>query len=180
MLIPQVEEKPFFPLYSQKETTMKKEDFESLFRLHHSAALRLAFMLLKDEEEAKDAVSDIFTKVWADDIHIPKDRAQGYLLACVHNRCLDQLRQRPLRAHVEQLLTLQAEPSITWTEDKASRIKAIIAEDLTERDREVLLMRYELKMKIREIAAELKISETAVYKHLAKAILTIRDKMKES
>jgi RNA polymerase sigma-70 factor (ECF subfamily) len=43
---------------------MKKEDFEMLFRLYHSAALRLAFMLLKDEEEARDAVSDIFTKVW--------------------------------------------------------------------------------------------------------------------
>jgi RNA polymerase sigma factor (sigma-70 family) len=159
---------------------MKKEDFEMLFRLYHSAALRLAFMLLKDEEEARDAVSDIFTKVWGDDIHIPKDRAQGYLLACVRNHCLDQLRQRPLRAHMEQLLTLQTEPSITWTEERESRIKAIIAEDLTERDREVIQMRYGLKMKNREIAAELKISETAVYNHLAKAILILRNKMKES
>jgi RNA polymerase sigma factor (sigma-70 family) len=81
---------------------------------------------------------------------------------------------------MEQLLTLQTEPSITWTEERESRIKAIIAEDLTERDREVIQMRYGLKMKNREIAAELKISETAVYNHLAKAILILRNKMKES
>jgi RNA polymerase sigma-70 factor (ECF subfamily) len=58
------------------------------------------------------------------------------------------------------------------------RLKEIVDTRLTPRDRQVLLMKYERKMKYREIAAELTISEAAVYKHLAQALKTLRDNLK--
>jgi DNA-directed RNA polymerase specialized sigma24 family protein len=40
-----------------------------LFRSHYKQMLILARLLLKDDEEAKDVVSDIFTEVWEGSIN---------------------------------------------------------------------------------------------------------------
>ena len=45
------------------EKMQDKERFETLFRNHYGQMLRLAMLLLKDDEEARDVVSDVFTSV---------------------------------------------------------------------------------------------------------------------
>ena len=57
-------------------------------------------------------------------------------------------------------------------------INELIATVLTEQDRNILLLHYRSKLKYREIARQEGISEVAVYKHLRKAIETIRNHFK--
>jgi RNA polymerase sigma-70 factor (ECF subfamily) len=54
-------------------------------------------------------------------------------------------------------------------------LKETVDTRLTAKDRQVLLMKYEQKMKYREIADELNISEVAVYKHLSQALKTLKN-----
>jgi RNA polymerase sigma factor (sigma-70 family) len=159
-----------------------KDKFEQLFLLSYEPMLRLALLLLKDDEEAKDVVSEVFTEMWDGTIDIGMDNPKGYLLMCVRNRCLDILNHMKIKERVCRLLTLDSQPAMTPPTDNEhefQRIREIIDTMLTPRDRQILLMKYERKMKYREIAAELQISDAAVYKHLAQALNTLRTNLKQ-
>jgi RNA polymerase sigma-70 factor (ECF subfamily) len=80
------------------------------------------------------------------------------------------------------MLTLEDSFVMTSTEDDSlstlERIREIVDTQLSPKDREILLMKYEKKKKYREIALELGISETAVYKHLSNALRTLKENLK--
>ena len=49
-------------------TEKKEKQMEQLFRANYERMYRLAFALLHDNEEARDVVSDVFSKLWEHDI----------------------------------------------------------------------------------------------------------------
>jgi RNA polymerase sigma-70 factor (family 1) len=159
-----------------------KEWFEALFRSHYRQMQMLASMLLKDDEEAEDVVSDVFTAVWDGTINFGEDKSKNYLLMCVRNRCLDLLEHRQIKERVHRLLTLDASPMITsdvdWQQAEMDRIKEVVDTLLPEKDKQILLLKYDQGKKYREIAQMLNISEAAVYKHLAHALKILKEQLK--
>jgi len=158
-----------------------KEQFEALFRNHYGQMLMLACFLLKDDAEAEDVVSDIFTEVWEGSITLCVEKAKNYLLMCVRNRCLDLLEHQKIKERVHRLLTLDPSPVIPDMDDyqlELDRIREIIDTRLSAKDKQILLMKYERKKKYKEIAEELYISEAAVYKHLSHALKILKDNLK--
>lgn len=158
-----------------------KEKFEELFRNNYESMLRLAMLMLKDDEEAKDVVGDIFAALWDGAIHTDVDRPEGYLARCVRNRCLDLLGHRKVEERVGRLLMLDTSTVVItekYEQEELARLRMIIDTLLTERDRQVLRMKYERKMKYREIADELQISQVAVFKHLSQALKTLKSNFK--
>lgn len=157
-----------------------KERFEKLFRSHYEQMFRLAMLLLKDDDEAKDVVSDIFTRVWDGAINPCVAKPKSYLLMCVRNRCIDLLGHKKTKERVCQLLTFDSQSAIAFNDEQHAeleQLREIVDTRLTARDKQVLLMRYERKMKYREIAGELYISEAAVYKHLSQALKTLKENL---
>ena len=59
-------------------------------------------------------------------------------------------------------------------EDKQEAILSYMENELTSKTRKVLQLRFRQKLKYREIATELDISEVAVYKHLAQGIKKLK------
>lgn len=55
---------------------------------------RLAFCLLKSEEEARDAAGDVFVKLYESPEKIPVQGFKPWLMKVVYNHCLDLLRRR--------------------------------------------------------------------------------------
>ena len=166
---------------NSKISMHKKERFEELFRNNYEQMLRLSMLIVKDKEESKDIVSDIFTEVWDGTINPYVDKPQNYLMMCVRNRCLDLLNHKRIKERVCRMLTLDSSrPSIVMNNDTpdVQRLREIVDTLLTPRDRQVLIMKYERKMKYREISDELKISQVSVYKHLSQALKTLKANFK--
>ncbi|MBQ8949334.1 MAG: hypothetical protein IJ059_06065, partial [Prevotella sp.] len=67
----------------------KTEQFEQLFHSEYGRMYRAAYLLLGDEDEAKDAVQDIFAQLWAGTIPLRQESVRTFLLTCVRNRCLN-------------------------------------------------------------------------------------------
>lgn len=162
---------------------MQKEEFEDIFRRCYGKMIRLAQTMLKDVDEAKDVVSEVFTQLWHGSISLENKSDEGYLLVCTRNRCIDQLNRRSMKERVHKLMTLESSPAIEMPFDdgdwKLERIREIVDTRLYGRDQEVILMKYEQKMKYREMADALSISEAAVYKHLSHAIQQIKTLMND-
>ena len=96
----------------------KKEQFEELFKNNYKQMLRLSMLIIKDEEESKDIVSDIFTEIWDGTINPYVDKSRNYLLMCVRNRCLDLLNHKRIKERVCRLLTIESSlPSIAINND---------------------------------------------------------------
>ena len=164
-----------FPVYNNR---MKKEEIEILFRRHYSRMLRLAMRMLYDDEESRDVVSEVFATLIKTDI-LPKN-IEGYLMASVRNRCLNLLEHKNVRAKFEQAYTLEMkqegqEGDDNFAEQRLQQIMSYAKQHLAEQTLRVFHMRHIDGMKYQEIADQLGISRVMVYKHLAKAMNTIRE-----
>lgn len=163
---------------------MNRETIERLFRQHYQRMYRLAMVFLKDDAASKDVVSDVFADVLDGNVALRPDSTEGYLLVCVRNKCLNLLNRQRLKDRVQHLLQADASPiiatkeaimtDISEEEAKQEAIRTYMDTVLTPQTRKVLNLRFRQKLKYREIAAELGISEVAVYKHLAQGIKKLK------
>ena len=161
---------------------MKKEKIEILFRQHYGPMIRLAKRMLYDDEESRDVVSEVFATLIKTNI-LPKNM-EGYLMASVRNRCLNLLEHKDVRAKFEQAYTLEMKQNMVTDDDTISytsveqwyqQMMAYAKKHLTEQTLLVFRMRHIDGMKYQEIADQLGISRVMVYKHLTKAMNTIRE-----
>lgn len=183
---------------------INKETIEQLFRQHYLRMYQLARVLLKDDAASKDVVSEVFAdvldgktqlgldnetandKTIASEPPLPSTNAGSYLLVCVRHKCLNLLSRQKMKDRVHHLLKADTSPSIAPLEatiaeidketEKYEAILAYMDTELTPQTRKVLDLRFRQKLKYREIATELGISEVAVYKHLAQGIRKLKQK----
>ena len=176
----------------------RKKDIEQLFRQHYAKMYNLARCILSDDDESKDVVSEVFADVLdgktqlgldnetiTSDSPLPSTNAGSYLLVCVRHKCLNLLSRQKMKDRVHHLLKTDTSPSIAPLEaiaeidretEKYEAILAYMDTELTPQTRNVLDLRFRQKLKYREIATELGISEVAVYKHLAQGIRKLKQK----
>ena len=165
---------------------MNKETIERLFRQHYPRMYQLARVLLKDDAASKDVVSEVFADVLDGNIALRPESTESYLLVCVRNKCLNLLNRQMMQDRVHHLLQADASPTIApqesilsemkKEEEKREAILAYMETQLTPQTRRVLDLRFRQKLKYREIAAELGISEVAVYKHLAQGLNKLKQR----
>lgn len=154
----------------------KTSEIEQLFRTHYAAMHRLAMLILRDEDVARDIVHDVFESLL---ITGGADVSGSYLLRAVRNRCLNHLRGLSVRERFCAIYPLDEKEidDEDWPDDDTiALIHSTIANDLTDACRRVVEMRFSEGMSYREIADALSVSEVAVYKHLRHAIDVLRQK----
>ncbi len=148
------------------------KDIERLFREHYPALVTLATRLVHEQETACDIVHDVFTTLLTD---APAYITPAYLANRVRFRCISYLRTLSVREKLLNHLRLDADEADDWpTDQDIVRLNSLIDNVLTDRTRQVVRLRYNSRMSYAEIAAELSISEAAVYKHLSHAMKTLR------
>jgi RNA polymerase sigma-70 factor, ECF subfamily len=68
--------------------------FNILFKVYYSPLCRYAYELLRETEDAKEVVLDVFIKIWETKESLTiKSSLKGYLYRSVHNQCLNHIRK---------------------------------------------------------------------------------------
>ena len=152
-----------------------------LFRAHAVALVRVATLLLGDQQSAEDVVQDAFFGLYRG---LPglRDRSKAlpYLRASVINGSRSVLRARK-RAFLRKV---QHEPPV-WSAESAAMAgedrKALLAAvaRLPRRAREVLALRYYLDLADHEIGAALGISRATVSSTASRALAKLARELKE-
>ena len=156
-----------------------KQRFERLFKDSYPHMYRMAFSMVENADDAKDAVNQVFTQMWKGKLKVSEESVRGYLLAATRNQCLHILRQRELRRQMEEELKRSAEKySNEEREELLRELQQVIDDNLTEQDRRVLQLHYDEEMTYQETATVLGISTSAVNKHITRSLDKIRKTLK--
>ena len=156
-----------------------RQKFERLFKDNYPHMYRMAFSLVENADDAKDAVHQVFAQIWRGKPQISEDSIRGYLLAATRNQCLHMLRSRQLQRKMEEELQRETEETLSEErEELLQQLRQVINDNLTEQDRRVLQLHYEDEMTYQETASVLGISASAVNKHITRSLFKIRKTLK--
>ena len=155
-----------------------KIDIEQLYRDCYQRMVNVARLLLKNDDEASDTVSDVFARLTEGSIVLPEERPESYLMVTVRHRCLDRIRFLTIHERIERRLSLSdAEPAFGEREQEHVAEMIDYAErTFSKQTWRVFQLRFDEGLLYREIAERLGISEVSVYKHLTEALRLLKEK----
>lgn len=156
-----------------------KKQFEHIYKCNYRQMYRFAFSFLKETEDARDAVSHVFTEMWHRQPPLDEGCITGYLMAAVRNHCLNILRTRRQNDTIEtELKAMQDAHQEQERQELMNELARIIDENLTEQDKRILALHYDEEMTYSETAKALGISPSAVNKHISHSLTKIRSILK--
>ncbi|MCQ2196175.1 MAG: hypothetical protein MJZ60_01470 [Bacteroidaceae bacterium] len=106
--------------------TQSKGQIEKLFMQYHQDMLRVAVMLLHDEEEAKDIVHDVFGRLLRGETLLREKSARAFLMTSVRNACLNRIRDARMQERAKRLYLLEAEVETTTTEQLEAESRLLL------------------------------------------------------
>ena len=158
-------------LYLEKQESWT---FDKLYTRYSGKVYGKCISLLKNHEEAEDALQDIFTKVLLNLSKFSfKSRFSTWIYSITYNYCIDLIRRRKknILTASENIENMDMEDEIGdkfLLEVKLERLKVIMEEVPTD-DKTIILMKYQDGMSIKEIGAILDKSDSAVKMKLKRA-----------
>jgi RNA polymerase sigma-70 factor (ECF subfamily) len=165
-----------------KETAkrMVDSDFKTRVLPVSKKLLRFAVQFLKDEDEAKDVVQDVFLKLWQKKEELDRiENMEAFTMRMTRNRCLDILRANkvvPIDAETDRKMkqeTIDVHAQIELSE-AAGQVKMLI-EQLPDVQRNVMHLRDIEQLEYEEIAERTGLQVNAIRVNLSRARKKVRD-----
>lgn len=165
--------------------------FEQLFKRFYPRLRSYAIRFTKDDDLTRDLIQDCFVRLWEKRMLLASISLSSLLFTMVRNACLNHLKHRSIveKHQLSYLTGIRGQERLynadfdmdtehaTLYEELQEHI-GIVMDRLPERSREVFtLSRFE-GLKNREIAERLGISQTAVEKHISRAIRSFSEHLK--
>ena len=142
-----------------------------------------AFSFLNDEEDARDAVNDVFEKVWLNFEKIEQSKSLvPFLYALVRNHCVSLLRHKKVKERFTNESRLKEEvmgEEYIEYELLIERLYGSI-EKLPEQTKVVFRKCFLDGKKYQEAADELSISKNTVKTHINKALQILREEYSDT
>ncbi len=156
----------------------REQELIQLMAQHKTQLMRMAYMYLGDLALAEEAVQDTFLKAYA---HLDRFRGESskgtWLTKIAINTCKDMRRTSWFRNR-KNTVTLDCVPDCgeedTYTDDTV--LKAVMA--LSDKDKQVILLRFYQNMTVPEVAHVLSISVSGATSRLNRAKDHLRSMLK--
>ncbi|MDE5811085.1 MAG: sigma-70 family RNA polymerase sigma factor [Muribaculaceae bacterium] len=153
-------------------------EFEQLYRSCSPAAFRVAFAMLHDDEEARDAVQEVFIKLW--ERGCKADNTAAYVVSAVRNVCINRLASIDIRERLVRALPLDEAQPPDSSEIDADQLNRAISMILTPREREVIDLKFTENMSYQEAATKLGVSTAMINKSIVNALRKLRNHFNHS
>lgn len=146
-------------------------EFETLYKQLFLPAMRLALSLLHDEEEARDVVHEVFSKIWESNKRI--ENPSAFIIRAVRNASLNRISLLDTRTRVIRQLSLELHTEEVDAECNEEVLDAINSL-LTTREQQIVDKIYQEGLSYKKTARMLDISESTVNKHVVSALKKLR------
>ena len=157
---------------------MTHEQFTQIYLPFSGKMYALAYNLLRNRDEARDCVQDVYSELWSKRNMIEPDKPPlPFVLTMVRNNCLDRLKAQRAESNDEILDTLTTNDTENQI-DAASDLNAVIQliEKLPPDQQTVLRLRTIDGLEIDQIQELTRFSRENIYTLLSRARKTLREK----
>lgn len=179
---------PSYRSYSDSELSylLTQDDEQAFTEIYHRFYGLLfihASKRLNDDEEAKDAVQQLFESLWQKRAQVQADgNLSAYLYTAIRHRILDIFSHQEVEnKYVDSLQSfIDQEQEFTDYRVREKQMKALIEKEidsLPPKMREIFLLSRMENKSHKEIAAQLGISELTVKTQVKKALKILRSKL---
>ena len=159
---------------------MVNSDFQKRVLPVSNKLLRFAVCLLKDQDEAKDVVQDVFLKLWQKRDELDQiENMEAFAIQMTRNRCLDILRANrvvPIDAETDRKMKLETVDVHSQIElsEAAGQVKVLI-EQLPDLQQKIMHLRDIEQLEYEEIAERTGLQINAIRVNLSRARKKVRD-----
>lgn len=151
-----------------------KPSFEQVYEEQFSYIYNVVYMMLPHRENAEDIVSEVFMKAMEsyDSFDPKKASVKTWLATIARNMVTDRYRSnaRKQSVSIDDVEEMSTEDEYEVYKDDVNREVAHILKQLSDEERELLVMRYFMDMKNPEIAEKLGIAPKAVSERLRRLL----------
>ncbi len=163
------------------ENVCAEKVFNEVFKLNAQDIFNFLHYKYRDEDDAKDVMQEVFSKLWNNCMAVTPEKARGYLFVVANNLMKNILSKKSTaQKHQKHLVSREAtaeNPHYLMEESEFSARLNEALSALPDDQRITLLMKRVEGKKQKEIAEILGISEKAVEKRLSKAMLFLRSEL---
>ena len=165
----------FFLLEKVKDGS--EHAFNQLFEKYWEKAYSDAYKRLKNQEDAKDVLQEIFTKIWLNRQTQTIENFPAYLHVAIRNNVIKLLsKQKHLHPFFDILENIpqknsEADSNLLWNEFLKS-YEALL-EKMPPKRQQIFRLRYHEDQSTRDISLQLGITRKTVQNQLGKAILSV-------
>ncbi len=159
--------------------------FEALFKTYYRPLCDFVHGYVRSRETAEELVQTVFLRIWEKrESWEPVTGIRAYLFAACRNQALDHLRHRRVVGRVMVASRcIELEPSALARPDEATDAAELsealrrAVDELPERRRAVLVLRWQHQLSNLEIARALGISLKGVEAHVTRALAGLRERL---
>jgi RNA polymerase sigma-70 factor (ECF subfamily) len=158
--------------------------FSKLFQGYQARVYRLAVAILRDEQDAEDAVQDVFVRVFERIRDYRGDSAfTTWLTAIVVNCCRDKLRRRKVRRTLalDRLRGRASDQDLNEVVTRRQQRQTLwaLVDRLDEKHRLPVILHYHEGLSCDEVARALNLRTSTVYSRLNTARVRLRAMLRE-
>ena len=166
---------------SVSPSVCEEKNYNQLYRNHAKNLRNNLYYRYGDLAKAEDVVQESFLKLWDKCEEIIFEKAANFLYKISNNLFIDSLRSKKVALKFEKTTSSIQDNEDPYfhlrTEEFRLQVEKAIS-NLPEKQREAFLMNRIDKLTYKEIAVKLGVSQTAIEKRIAKALLKLKE-MKE-
>lgn len=164
-----------------------RDFFEQIYYKYRLKMYYVACGYMKDESDAEDMVHETFLTLTKNMDKLSKKdchKTWNYIVTILKNKCIDCLRRRKHYADSDidalyQEQNRETDPQSRLIRKEEEKMMAVLLNELKYPYKEVLTMQYYQKMRGKEIAAVLNLSEENVRKIAGRARETLKERLRK-
>lgn len=147
---------------------------------HQSALIRYAQQILRDGDQARDAVQEAFIKLCKQSPDKVRDHLLPWLFRVVRNQCLNMLRKDKRMSHIDDLDTISVQQNPAESHPQEQRKREVITslfemvDTLPNRQRELVRLKFQQDFSYQEIAEVTGLTVTNVGYILHQAVRSLK------
>jgi RNA polymerase sigma-70 factor (ECF subfamily) len=160
-----------------------RDAFAEIYKRYWTIMYMHALKMLRDKDDARDIIQEIFTSLWMKRLSISSDiNLAGYLFISTKNKVLDLVARKRVRLDYLDSLAAFTETNTNQTLERIEEKEIMEALEkeiaqLPPKMKQIFEMRIHQHFTYKEIADELNISDKTVKKQISNAIGIIRPKL---
>ena len=156
--------------------------YDALYLKYYRLLCVSAFYFLRNEQEAKDLVQNLFLDIWDKKLYLQfHEDIKGYLFRAVKNRCLNYIEKlQTQHRHCKQYTDMQEEYSLPAAEQKADSYEELhqLLEEMPKQKKNALQIVYLHGKPYSEAAHSMGISINSLKTHLKTGLRILRGEIK--